>query len=145
MCPEGEHKKHGSNRCRDQKPWAVSSPSRLGLIGKSAYDRVIDRIPESGKKHQGRYCGHADSKNICIKNHQKVTDKHPAEITAYISKAICDLTDQWHFSVFEFVLHDSSRFLILFFLNVDDNFHGCFTVIINIVICFQIIFECKYL
>ena len=57
------------NRCRHQKPWTVSSPSCLCLVGQSPNNRIINGIPESGKQHQCRHCCHTDSKYIGIKNH----------------------------------------------------------------------------
>ena len=95
------------------------------------------------KKHQRRNRCHTDSKNIRIKDHQKITHKHPAEIAAYISKSIRNLADQRHFSIFKFFSMASPASFALFFLYVDNDFHCCFTVVINVVICFQIILECK--
>ena len=70
-----------------------------------------DRIPKSRKQHQGRDCCHPDSEYVCVKNHEKITDEHPAEITSYIAKSICDFTDQRNFYIFVFTLHNSSCLL----------------------------------
>lgn len=66
-CPECHYKEHRRNRCRHQKPWTVSSPSCLCLVGQSPDNRIINGIPESGKQHQCRHCCHTDSKYIGIK------------------------------------------------------------------------------
>ena len=177
MCPECHNQKHGRDRSCNEKPWTITSPFRFGFICQSTHNRIIDRIPKSRKQHQGRDCCHTDSEYVCVKNHEKITDEHPAEITSYIAKSICDFTDQRNFYIFVFTLHNSSCLLpssvfpfthvfstavffiislsyimlmydqqgILFFLHIDNHFHCSLTVIVNVLVCFQIIFKCKCL
>ena len=113
MCPECHNQKHGRDRSCNEKPWTITPPFRFGFICQSTHDRIIDRIPKSRKQHQGRDCRHTDPEYICVKYHQKITDKHPAEITAYITKTIRDLTDQRYLSVSVFTTHNSSCFSLL--------------------------------
>lgn len=83
----------------EEQPWAESSPSGVGLIGKCADDGVVDGVPESGNKHQGCYGTHADSEHIGVENHEEVAHEHPTEVAAHIAHAIGELTDEGTFPV----------------------------------------------
>ena len=50
------------------------------------------------------------AKDICIENHQKISYKHPTEITSHITKTICNFADQRHFSTSVLATH---TFLLL--------------------------------
>ena len=50
------------------------------------------------------------------------------------------------FFYYIFVLHNAyDQQGILFFLHIDNHFHCSLTVIVNVLVCFQIIFKCKCL
>ena len=105
MRPEGQHQYNCGQRSRDQQPGPVSSPAGMGLIAQPADHRIIDCIPESGEQHQPCNCPHSDSKYIRIKNHQKVSYKHPAEITPHVAHTVSNLTDQWYFYIRFLLFH----------------------------------------
>ena len=94
MRPEGQHQNKGRQRRRYQQPRAEPAPACMGAVAELADDRIIDGVPETTDKHQYRYGTHADTKGIGIENHEKVADKHPAEVATYISHAIGKLAQQ---------------------------------------------------
>ena len=99
MCPEGEYQYQCCDRSSEEQPWAESSPSGVGLVGKCADDGVVDGVPESGYKHQGCYGTHADSEHIGVENHEEVAYEHPTEVAAHIAHAIGELTDEGNLSL----------------------------------------------
>ena len=96
MSPERKDQHQGRQRRRNEKPRPVPAPPRMCFVAQRPDHRVIDSIPESGEQHQRRYCSHTDPEYIRVKYHQEISYKHPAEIAAHISHAVCDLADQRH-------------------------------------------------
>ena len=66
----------------------------MGLVGERADDGIVDRIPESGDKHQGCHGAHTDAKHVGVENHEKVADEHPAEVATHITHAIGEFADE---------------------------------------------------
>ena len=99
MGPEGEYQYQCRDRSSEEQPWAESSPSGVGLIGKCADDGVVDGVPESGHKHQGCYGTHADSEHIGVENHEEIAHEHPTEVAAHIAHTIGELTDEGNLSL----------------------------------------------
>ena len=77
-----------------KQPRAVAAPAGAGAVAERADDRVVYRVPEAGDQHQQRNRRHADAADIGVENHQKIADKHPAEIAADVAHAVGDLADQ---------------------------------------------------
>lgn len=49
MCPERDHQHNCSQWSSDQQPGTISSPACICPVGQTSNNRIIDRIPKSGK------------------------------------------------------------------------------------------------
>lgn len=111
MGPKRQHQHKGRQGRAEKKPGTVAAPATLSAVTERTDQRVIDGIPKPGDQHQGGNGGHRDAAHIRVKDHQKIANKHPAEVAAYIAKAIRQLAEERNFDIgFLAGLHVSTPF-----------------------------------
>ena len=47
MSPEGNHQHNCSQRCCNEQPGTITSPASIGSVGQTAYNGIIDSVPEA--------------------------------------------------------------------------------------------------